>query len=389
MCVPPGGLCNLSMDPECQDIILQSSGISLITNCLSSQREETVLSAITTLMNLVSPSSRSDIASAAMVQCMLRFSLSDSPRLRNLAAVFLQDCCSEEQVAQVKQQMQGQQSALGIPLPKDWAPGDALSGDLRLLLETLWLFGAWTRVGVDCWAFQCDGRSSVGGRASTPCRLPPTGAAVCSDSEGRSQCPELIPPCWGGLWTGRSDLQQQTEKTFALNPWCFLLQPDLQLWHFSVFRACPVRGQIETHMNETFVFAQTNRNESRESEEHRAWTRLHLKMCWISVLCSDWPRGGGRLVYAGQLIRTWNPSKQGGKLSQKMYNEQRTVQISAVRSGSLFLISLPTHISHKNVHSFGFEWFPNIQCGCWTAPHWQDTLSQPEAFKSRYKISKI
>lgn len=115
-----GGLCNLSMDPECRDMILQSSGISLVTNCLSNQREETVLSAITTLMNLMSPSSRSEITNAAMVQCMLRFSLSESSRLRNLATVFLQDCCSDEEVAHVQQQMQGQQTAVGIPLPKDW-----------------------------------------------------------------------------------------------------------------------------------------------------------------------------------------------------------------------------------------------------------------------------
>ncbi|XP_041818382.1 armadillo repeat-containing protein 7 [Chelmon rostratus] len=114
-----GGLCNMSMDPECRDIILQSSGISLVTNCLSSRREETVLSAITTLMNLTKPSSRSEITDPAILQCMLRFSLSDSPRLRNLAAVFLQDCCTEEQVARAEQQMQGQQTAVGIPLPKD------------------------------------------------------------------------------------------------------------------------------------------------------------------------------------------------------------------------------------------------------------------------------
>ncbi|XP_054623863.1 armadillo repeat-containing protein 7 [Dunckerocampus dactyliophorus] len=113
-----GGLCNLSMDPECRDIILQSSGITLVTNCLSSQREETVLSAITTLMNLATPSSRQEISNAGIVQCMLRFSLSESPRLRNLAAIFLQDCCSQEQVARAKQQT-GQQTAVGIPLPKD------------------------------------------------------------------------------------------------------------------------------------------------------------------------------------------------------------------------------------------------------------------------------
>lgn len=114
-----GGLCNLSMDPECRDIILGSSGISLVTNCLSSRREETVLSAITTLMNLLTPSSRADITNAAIVQCMLRFSLSESPRLRNLAGVFLQDCCSKEQLLQAQQQIHGQQTAVGIPLPKD------------------------------------------------------------------------------------------------------------------------------------------------------------------------------------------------------------------------------------------------------------------------------
>ncbi|XP_071782876.1 armadillo repeat-containing protein 7 [Centroberyx gerrardi] len=115
-----GGLCNLSMDRECRDLILQSGGIPLVTNCLSSRREETVLSAITTLMNLTTASSRSEITDPAVLQCMLRFSLSESPRLRNLATVFLQDCCTEGQVARAEQQMQGQhQTALGIPLPKD------------------------------------------------------------------------------------------------------------------------------------------------------------------------------------------------------------------------------------------------------------------------------
>ncbi|XP_060950969.1 armadillo repeat-containing protein 7 [Limanda limanda] len=115
-----GGLCNLSMEPQCRDIILRSSGISLVTKCLSSPREETVLSAITTLMNLTTPQSRSDVTAPAILQCMLRFSLPESPpRLRSLAAVFLQDCCSQEQVARAQQQMQGQQTAVGIPLPKD------------------------------------------------------------------------------------------------------------------------------------------------------------------------------------------------------------------------------------------------------------------------------
>ncbi|XP_030610455.1 armadillo repeat-containing protein 7-like [Archocentrus centrarchus] len=107
------------MDPECRDVILQSDGISLVTNCLSSQREETVLSAITTLMNLLTPASRFQITDPAILQCMLRFSLSESPRMRNLAAVFLQDCCTEDQVVQAQRQMEGQQTAVGIPLPRD------------------------------------------------------------------------------------------------------------------------------------------------------------------------------------------------------------------------------------------------------------------------------
>ncbi|XP_076007760.1 armadillo repeat-containing protein 7 [Genypterus blacodes] len=115
-----GGVCNLSMDPVCRDVILHSGGVALVTNCLSSRKEETVLSAITTLMNLTTPSSRSEITGPAILQCMLRFSLSESPRLRNLAAVFLQDSCTEEQVARAQQQMQEQQTtAVGIPLPQD------------------------------------------------------------------------------------------------------------------------------------------------------------------------------------------------------------------------------------------------------------------------------
>ncbi|XP_077357889.1 armadillo repeat-containing protein 7 [Festucalex cinctus] len=116
-----GGLCNLSMDPECCDFILQNDAIPLVINCLSSPREETVLSAISTLMNLSTPPlSRLRISDMAIVECMLRFSLCESPRLRNLAHVFVQDCCSEEQVSQARRGMaERTQTALGIPLPKD------------------------------------------------------------------------------------------------------------------------------------------------------------------------------------------------------------------------------------------------------------------------------
>ncbi|XP_026132135.1 armadillo repeat-containing protein 7 [Carassius auratus] len=115
-----GGLCNLSMERESRDQILQSSGVPLVISCLSSNRDETVLSAITTLMNLTTAASRSETTDSAVVQCMLRFSLTQNPRLRNLASVFLEDYCTQQQVDRAREEMQGQsQSAVGIPLPKD------------------------------------------------------------------------------------------------------------------------------------------------------------------------------------------------------------------------------------------------------------------------------
>ncbi|XP_067286440.1 armadillo repeat-containing protein 7 [Pseudorasbora parva] len=115
-----GGLCNLSMERESRDQILQSGGVPLVISCLSSNRDETVLSAISTLMNLTTAASRAETTDSAVVQCMLRFSLTQNPRLRNLASVFLEDYCTREQVDRAREGMQGQsQSAVGIPLPKD------------------------------------------------------------------------------------------------------------------------------------------------------------------------------------------------------------------------------------------------------------------------------
>ncbi|XP_065126575.2 armadillo repeat-containing protein 7 [Paramisgurnus dabryanus] len=115
-----GGLCNLSMDRESRDQIIQSGGIPLVVGCLSSNRDETVLSAITTLINLTTAATRAETTATAVVQCMLRFSLNQNPRLRNLASVFLEDCCTQEQVNKAQDAMQGQsQSAVGIPLPVD------------------------------------------------------------------------------------------------------------------------------------------------------------------------------------------------------------------------------------------------------------------------------
>lgn len=121
-CSSPGGLCNLCPDKANKEHILQTGGIPLIINCLSSPNEETVLSAVTTIMHLTSPGpgSHPELTARPVVQCMLRFSLSANTRLRNLAQIFLEDFCSPSQVAEARSWQA--HSALGIPLPRTEAP---------------------------------------------------------------------------------------------------------------------------------------------------------------------------------------------------------------------------------------------------------------------------
>lgn len=113
----PGGLCNLCLDKANKDYILEASGVEPIINCLSSSNEETVMSAVTTLMYLTTPQSRQQTTALPVVECMLRFALSASRRLSNLATVFLEDYCTPRQVEEARNL--SKHTAVGIPLPKD------------------------------------------------------------------------------------------------------------------------------------------------------------------------------------------------------------------------------------------------------------------------------
>lgn len=114
-----GGLCNLCLDKTNKDYILEANGVEAIINCLSSSNEETVMSAVTTLMYLTTPQSRQQTTALPVVECMLRFSLSASRRLSNLATVFLEDYCTPLQVEEARNL--SKHTAVGIPLPKDWS----------------------------------------------------------------------------------------------------------------------------------------------------------------------------------------------------------------------------------------------------------------------------
>ncbi|KAK7869908.1 hypothetical protein R5R35_013704 [Gryllus longicercus] len=95
------GLCNLSLDAENKDYILHCNGVKIIFPCLSSQDEDIVLSAITTLMFLVNPASKAEITCEEIASQMVQLSHSPCARIRNLVTIFIEDYCTKEQVPSI------------------------------------------------------------------------------------------------------------------------------------------------------------------------------------------------------------------------------------------------------------------------------------------------
>uniref|UniRef100_H2YTY0 Armadillo repeat-containing domain-containing protein n=1 Tax=Ciona savignyi TaxID=51511 RepID=H2YTY0_CIOSA len=94
------GLCNLVADPKNRDVVLNiESSIHNIVRCLSSSEIETKLSAITTLIQLIVPTSRHRIVTPNVINCMRRIALAEEPRLKKLAEVFLLDYCQNMQIS--------------------------------------------------------------------------------------------------------------------------------------------------------------------------------------------------------------------------------------------------------------------------------------------------
>ena len=110
-----GGLCNAVADLTNRQIVLENSrSIELIVRCLSSATEETVLSAITTLLQLIDDSSRQRIVTKPVIECMQRFSAMSNSRFKNLAEIFLQDYCTPNERANAS----SSGSFLHIPVPE-------------------------------------------------------------------------------------------------------------------------------------------------------------------------------------------------------------------------------------------------------------------------------
>ena len=90
------GICNLSVNPTAHDYFLKNNAIQLLQKQLTSDREETVVTAITALVYLTPQSNPS--TPVGLVATMLRFSNSEKTRVSNVARLFLADCCTKAQI---------------------------------------------------------------------------------------------------------------------------------------------------------------------------------------------------------------------------------------------------------------------------------------------------
>lgn len=95
-----GGLCNLCLDPINKEYIIDKRGVSIVAKCLFHGNEEILISAITTLIFLITPASKSDITCPEIVECITTHLRNPNIRIKNLANVYLETCCSKKQVAE-------------------------------------------------------------------------------------------------------------------------------------------------------------------------------------------------------------------------------------------------------------------------------------------------
>ncbi|ORX55909.1 hypothetical protein BCR36DRAFT_409953 [Piromyces finnis] len=94
-----GGICNLCivfiysfmLDPRFHSYIVENDGIKLINSCLTSSVLEIVITAIMTLLLLLSDDCRSDILTRENRNCLIEFSKSNQSRLSTIANLFLKD----------------------------------------------------------------------------------------------------------------------------------------------------------------------------------------------------------------------------------------------------------------------------------------------------------
>lgn len=97
------GLCNLALDFENKAYIIQQGGIARLSKCLFLKQDELILSALTTLMFLVTPQSKTEITSRNTIRQVQQLASCDNKRIINLATIFVADYCTPEQIELAKE----------------------------------------------------------------------------------------------------------------------------------------------------------------------------------------------------------------------------------------------------------------------------------------------
>ncbi|XP_034950824.1 armadillo repeat-containing protein 7-like [Chelonus insularis] len=90
-----GGICNLCLDPLNKAYILRNQGRQLILPLIFSNDEESVLSALTTLMFLITNSSKASIVTPDLINRLTELSNSSNKRIKNLVTIFVTDYCDK------------------------------------------------------------------------------------------------------------------------------------------------------------------------------------------------------------------------------------------------------------------------------------------------------
>ncbi|CAF0947472.1 unnamed protein product [Didymodactylos carnosus] len=92
-----GGLCNLCLDNKNKLLILNDDCVLLsIIKCLCSNSINIVLNSMCLLMFLITDESKDKICSTQVIECLKQYKQSNDQRLANMAKVFLNEYCTEQ-----------------------------------------------------------------------------------------------------------------------------------------------------------------------------------------------------------------------------------------------------------------------------------------------------
>ncbi|XP_052833551.1 armadillo repeat-containing protein 7-like isoform X1 [Octopus bimaculoides] len=91
------GLCNCCLDEKNKEFIIKNDGVNIVKkHCLSGANEETLISALTCLMFLITPASKKAILTEEFTKRILDWSGNSNARIKNLATIFIEDYFNKE-----------------------------------------------------------------------------------------------------------------------------------------------------------------------------------------------------------------------------------------------------------------------------------------------------